>query len=123
MQGGLGNDRFIFASGDSGVTAGSLDQIQDWAGGTNASPVDTLVFGATAGSATNYLELTAANYDAAVTAANAQIAGSVVTYVAVQVGTDVVVFADGTPGTSNATDAVVLVGRTLADIDYTNIVT
>ncbi|MDB5449807.1 MAG: hemolysin-type calcium-binding region protein, partial [Phenylobacterium sp.] len=51
------------------------------------------------------------------------------TYVAVQVGSDVVVFSDsiaasGTNGTVNAgaEDAVVLVGRSLADIDFSNII-
>jgi len=72
----------------------------------------------------NYLELTASTYDQALSLANTQISTAAVDYVVVQVGADVVVFAD-TAGanTSNPDDAVVLVGRTLADISAGNIIT
>ena len=105
-------------AGDSGTTAGSLDQILDW------QATDALHFGAlTAGTdGSNYLELTATSYDAALTLANGQIAAGTVDYVVIQVGSDVVVFADTGANNVTADDAVVLVGRTLADISAANII-
>ena len=117
----------------AGSTAGSLDQITDWTGGTPGATVDVLYFqyanGAlavthsAAGSATNYLELSAADYATAYSAADTQIKGTPVQYVAVQIGGDVVLFANETGTHANGVeDAIALVGKTLADIDYTNIV-
>jgi Ca2+-binding RTX toxin-like protein len=117
LRGGNGNDLFNTGNGDSGVTAGSLDQILDW------QATDALHFAA-GGAATdgvNYIELTAASYDAALALANGQIAGGVVNYVVVQVGSDTVVFTDTGNDNGTAEDAVVLVGRTLADISAANI--
>ena len=48
---------------------------------------------------------------------NAQIGSGTAEYVAVQVGADVIVFADSRNDDGVADDAVVLAGRTLADID------
>jgi Ca2+-binding RTX toxin-like protein len=118
LRGGNGNDLFTFASGDSGVTAGSLDQILDW------QNTDALHFGglAAATDGTTYIELTASSYDAALTLANTQITAGTVEYVVVQVGGDVVVFADTAGNHGTAEDAVTLVGRTLADISAANVV-
>jgi hypothetical protein len=71
----------------------------------------------------SYTEQTATDYADAVAKAGS-IMSATVKYVAVQVGADVVVFADtnGTAGLQAGDDAVVLVGRSLTDIDYTNIV-
>jgi len=125
LRGGNGSDVFVFGTaGNSGVTAGLLDQILDW------QNTDALHFGAASpalpGAATdgaNYLELTASSYDAALVLAQGQIAhaGATVDYVVVQVGSDVVVFAD-TGNTNAVTDAVTLVGRTLADISADNVI-
>ena len=49
-----------------------------------------------------------------------EIASNSKEYVVVQVGADVVVFADVDGGADDAEDAVVLVGRTLADISALN---
>ena len=106
------------AAGDSGVTPGSLDQVKDWVS------TDTLAFGGGATASVDgadYLEITTPDYASGLAAANAQLAGGVVNYVAVQIGTDVVVFAD-VAGTNSASDGVVLVGRTLADISGSNII-
>ena len=65
----------------------------------------------------NYREITAANYDDAFAAATALRTGPEVLYVSVQVGADVVVF-----GLGPASSAVLLTGRTLADIGFGNIV-
>jgi len=108
------------------------DQIKDWEGGTSAAPLDHLHFAGLAGvttvlgtaDASNYVEVTAASYDAATALANTFFQGNQVHYVVAQVGTDVVVFADTTNGggLTAGDDAVVLVGRSLTDIDTTSII-
>ena len=119
LRGGNGNDQFVFTALDSGTTAGSLDQIQDW------QSTDKLSLGFGVGSLSNYAEaLTAApDYATALSSAtNFFATGSTAfTYFAVQIGGDVVVFVDNA-GSTGPTDAIVLVGRTLADIDQTNFV-
>jgi hypothetical protein len=61
------------------------------------SSSDTLRFGAgqTGVEGVNYVETTATDYASALTVANGQLAGSA-NFVAVQIGGDVVVFADAT---------------------------
>ena len=80
-----------------------------------------LVGGATAADGVNYLELSASTYEAALALATTQISGGTVDYVVVQVGTDVVVFADNGGAANTVEDAVVLVGRTLADISASSV--
>jgi Ca2+-binding RTX toxin-like protein len=123
MTGGAGIDQFQLWSGDSGVVAGQLDRITDWAGGE-----DRLFFGSGAaetavgaGSSANYVETTAADYGAALSFANTQIAAGAVNYVAAQIGGDVVVFADTEMNNGSADSAVVLVGRSLFDITFSNL--
>jgi Ca2+-binding RTX toxin-like protein len=134
LTGGTGKDTFNFAAGDSnaGVATdvGKQDQITDWEGGTSATPVDMLHFaGLGVVNAGNhlqtYVETTAADYGSALTAAgNAFSQATPFQIAVVQVGNDTIVFANN-GGTANALDAtdtaVVLVGRTLNDIDFTNI--
>lgn len=122
LRGGTGADRFLFSSGDSGTTEGTLDRILDWAGGRSAGPSDQIVFiGLPAATQTTYLEMTASSYGVSKVLADVQIAAGN-NYVAVQVGPDVVLFVDSGNNNGVAEDAVILVGRTLADIDYTNII-
>jgi Ca2+-binding RTX toxin-like protein len=118
LTGGAGADRFVFAAGDSSTLAGNGDQIMDWAS------EDSIAFtGNPAGTALNYMETTAATYADALTAANTAIAAGTFNYVAVAVGADVVLFADlPAAGDGTADLAVVLIGRTLADIDFSDIV-
>jgi hypothetical protein len=91
---------------------------------TDASLTPATVGTGTAGSL--YIEGTATDYASATTLADTRF-GQGFHVVAVQVGGDVVVFADTSNATTNAAnldagdDAVVLVGRSLTDIDYTNI--
>ena len=109
---------FVAGAGFAGdAVAGSLDQILDW------STADGMHFGALAAASdgTNYLELSTSTYDAALTLANTQVAAGTNLYVVVQVGSDTVVFVD-TDGDHDIDDAVVLVGRTLADIAAANII-
>jgi hypothetical protein len=63
----------------------------------------------------SFATATAATLDDALAAAQADIGGGAVDLVAVQVGNDVVVFGDS-HGLNEADAAVVLVGKTLADI-------
>jgi Ca2+-binding RTX toxin-like protein len=123
LDGGAGSDQFLFAPLDSPAVAGQMDRIIDWSsddhlafafqGGLVSTPM---------GSALNYVETTAASFSAALTAANALIAGGNTEYVSVQVGSDVIVFADTNGDHGVAEDAVTLVGRTLADISAQNII-
>ncbi len=62
------------------------------------------------------LTATAADYAAALSAANAKIAAGASDYVAVKVGADVIVFADSHHNNGTADAAVVLVGKSLSDI-------
>jgi hypothetical protein len=68
--------------------------------------------------------VTATDYANATSLANTFFAGGTVHYVVAQVGADVVVFADTNHGggLDAGDDAVVLVGRSLTDIDTTSII-
>lgn len=121
VAGGAGADQFQFYAADSSLGSGAFDTIIDWTGSEDHLYFDTgedVPIGA--GSASNYAETSAASYAAALTAANAQIAGGVVNYVSVQVGGDVYVFADEANNNGGADGVVLLVGRTLNDIAFGN---
>jgi Ca2+-binding RTX toxin-like protein len=115
LTGGGGADAFEVQAGDSPSSIASghlerLDHITDW---TNS---DFLQFtGGPPMSANGYQEATAATFDQALSIA---ITNSLtpVHYLAVQVGSDVIVFGDVGP-----IEAVVLTGRTLADISQANV--
>ena len=115
LSGGLGVDTFRFISGDSGTTIGSLDLIQDWTSG--ADKLDLVGAG---GTVTNYVETSAIDYANGLANANTAFgANPGLDYYVAQIGTDVVIFTDS--GTNTTTDAIVLVGKTLADIAFTDI--
>ena len=121
IAGGAGSDQFAISSGDAGTVLAQLDSIIDW------SVEDRLYFEndntetpVGSGSAANYAETSATDYVAALSLANAQIAGGVVDYVAVQVGENVFVFVDSLNNNGTADSAVRLVGRSLADISFSN---
>jgi Ca2+-binding RTX toxin-like protein len=116
LEGDAGSNLFLIAAGDSPAASGQMDTVLDW------SAFDRLNFGGPAGATANYVETTAGTFSAALAAANAQIAGGVVEYVSVQVNSDVIVFADSKGDHGAAEDAVILQGRTLADISADNIV-
>jgi Ca2+-binding RTX toxin-like protein len=120
LTGGAGADQFQFYSTEASTAQGQLDTVLDW------ESQDHLFFanadtgaGVGAGTSANYVELTASDYASALAAANAQIHGGTIEYVAVQVGADVVVFAD-TFLNHTAGSAALLVGRSLADISASN---
>src|SRR6185312_6676421 len=107
LDGGAGSDLFLIASGDSPAVAGQTDTIVNWAHEDHLSFVfQNGQLLTPSANAFNYVETTASSFAAAQAAANAQIAGGVVEYVAVQVGGDVVVFADDKGDHGAADDAV-----------------
>ena len=118
LEGGAGSDLFLISA-----AAGRMDTVIDWSSADRLS----FVFGGgslltPAGTALNYVETTAGSFSAALATANAQIVGGVVEYVSVQVGSDVIVFADSNGDHGAADDAVILRSQTLASIDASNII-
>ncbi|HEX7945217.1 MAG TPA: hypothetical protein VF495_11155 [Phenylobacterium sp.] len=106
MEGGDGADAFVFAEGDGAPVA--PDIITDW------TSDDRLVFGAVGA----YQEASAP--DAGRTYANSLIAGGA-RFVAMQTPSGVIVYADTAGNGGVAEDAVLLSGRTLADISAANL--
>jgi Ca2+-binding RTX toxin-like protein len=111
--GGQGADLFFLGSGQSNLQAGRLERIMDWShedriGAFNIGDLSQ-----------NYVETTAPDYASALSRAQSAPANGVVV---VQVGSDVIVFTDvpASPNSIVVPDAVMLVGRTLADIDVSN---
>jgi len=115
LSGGTGADVFVINPGDSPAVDGQTDRIVDW------EKADFISFGGPSGTAGNFLKLEAGGFAGALSAANQRIASGAADYVAVQVGDDVIVFADSRGDNGVADDAVYLPGRTLADIDFGNI--
>jgi Ca2+-binding RTX toxin-like protein len=114
LSGGAGANFFVVGHGDSGVSQGAIDQITDW------TSSDVLDLGNLTGTNGNYLETTATTYSAALALANAQIGSGAADIVAVSVGSDVIVFADTGADNGAADDAVLLAGKTLADVSFGN---
>ena len=86
---------------------------------TNSSGADKLDL-VTVGSVTNYVETSAIDYANGLANANTAFgANPGLDYYVAQIGTDVVIFTDS--GTNTTTDAIVLVGKTLSDIAFTDI--
>jgi hypothetical protein len=117
LTGGPGQDQFnIAVTWTDGGGVPFPPKVTDWETGdrlhfdiSNAGP----------GAAANYSETSAADAAAALAAARATvITGSALHYLAVQVGADVLVFAVS----ASEIDEAVLTGRSLADIDFSNIV-
>ncbi|HEX4709448.1 calcium-binding protein [Phenylobacterium sp.] len=111
LTGGAGSDTFLI-SGKVTATQDGLDRITDFTHGE-----DRLGFGGqTSLSGHSFWSGSAATYGDAVAAAAQQITSGAADVVAVQVGSDVIVFAD-TSLHNHMDSAVVLVGKTLADIN------
>jgi Ca2+-binding RTX toxin-like protein len=118
LSGGEGQDLFLLVNRISLATTGmpaDAAQIVDWQQGDK---IDFVANDLLAATAANYREISAANLDAAYSAAQ-DLRGQGINYVAAQVGDDVAVF--GTSFTFQRA-AVLLVGRTLSDIDFNNII-
>lgn len=116
LSGGGGNDEFVFNHGDSSTTGGLWDQITDW------SSTNKLHFTSAAAIANgNYTETTAADAATAFSTASTDIGSGAHDVVVVQVGTDTLVFVDDLQN-NTVGNAVVLIGKTLADIDFSNFI-
>jgi serralysin len=108
LTGGPGAD--VFVIGGPVHDPGGLDQITDFTHGQ-----DLIRFhDAPAVTAANFATGTAVDFNAALAAANADMASGA-DVVAVQVGTNVLVFADEDGG-HHVDHGVLLVGKTLADV-------
>jgi Ca2+-binding RTX toxin-like protein len=118
LSGGAGTDHLVggdgadvFVAGELTATAAGLDRVADFTHGQDKvdfAGLDTVAAG-------DFASASAASYTAALTSANAIMGDSGEHVVAVQVGGDVIVFADTTDD-GQASSAIVLVGRTLADV-------
>jgi Ca2+-binding RTX toxin-like protein len=106
LSGGAGNDHFRFDNG-SGYASGTFPQIMDW------SSSDHLQFSVSLTATLGFFKAVASDYTSAVTMAQQMIYAGHLEVLAVQVGSDVIVFSSDT--------AVDLVGRSLADISGANI--
>ena len=115
MEGGAGADLFILRDGLAGPALTSIfaDRIIDW---SSADHISLRVAGAP-----GYVETSDPDYQAAVVEAQDLISRGAVEVVAVQVGGDVLLFADGSAANTIFT-ATILVGRTLADISADNFI-
>ncbi len=110
LTGGAGGD--TFGVDKLAKTAAGLDRITDFTHGEDHIDLHGLSL-----DEGELGKLEAPDYASALAAANAQLADGQVDAVAVQVGGDVIVFGD-TSHANHADAAVILVGRTLADIGY-----
>jgi hypothetical protein len=113
MTGGLGADTYEIETNAAAVAA-DADIVVGFSSGT-----DKLEFGGAAGSATNYLETTAASFTAAETAAATDL-NSTIIYAAYDVGSDTYVFYGAVSGTPTAvvklSGVASLTGIAFADI-------
>ena len=111
LTGGAGNDTFLVESHPSAAGVAGLDRITDFTHGE-----DRLVFGEHVTLTDGAFGVgTAATYDDALALARDEIGSSSVNVAAIQVGSDVIVFADADHH-DHIDAAVVLVGKTLADL-------
>jgi Ca2+-binding RTX toxin-like protein len=117
LYGGAGRDQFEFAS-NTRPGEGFDDLIADWSSEDHFNFAQVSIYSILP---RQYSEFVARDYDDAYTTANQHIMFTGAHYVAAQVGDDVIVFADTNGDSSDGADiAVMLVGKTLADIAYTN---
>jgi len=115
LTGGLGDDTFVFAKGDTTWSLNSdagVDVITDW------EATDRLSFGPSGGEIIHYGEQTATNWLAAATTAPQIMASQHLSHLAMQVGTDVYVFAAPNGSVENV---VKLANTTLDKISADNI--
>lgn len=110
LFGGAGADRFEFSIPTPAV-AGNVPAVMDW------SSEDSLRLLGVAGTASNVGLTTAPDFQTSVATAASML--QTLTYVAVQVGPDVIIFYGG----ASPPNAIDLVGRSLADISFHNFVT
>jgi Ca2+-binding RTX toxin-like protein len=123
IDGGAGGDLITTGGGADVIVIGQAQSLNIWNQTdvvTDWSSSDTVRFAHMSGDATAYAEGSAADYGSATTFANNLIASGSVNVVAVQIGSDVAVFADSADDNGSVDDLVVLSGRTLADVSASN---
>lgn len=119
LSGGEGRDRFELAT-VAAPTEGQDDVIVDWQAGDQLHFPQVTLYEILPKS---YSEFVAESYAQALSIANQHISGAGAVYVAAQVGADVIVFADADGDPADGADtAVVLLGRSLADISLSDFV-
>ena len=121
LFGGEGKDRFEFVA-KTAPSAGVEAEIRDWEAGDQLHFAAVSILGTSAILPLSYSEFVAADYATALAIANEHISASGAVYVSAQVGADVYVFADTGDPADGADVAILLTGRTLADIGLTNFV-
>ena len=102
LTGGAGADTFVVANGDTGNSLVTADSVTDF------QAADFFDFAQVAGSAANYTQAAAADFAAALVAADLAMNGTIL-YAAYDIGADVVVFAD-TNGDGTSDQAIILTG-------------
>ncbi|RAK68481.1 hypothetical protein DJ019_00155 [Phenylobacterium kunshanense] len=124
LSGGDGADEFDFYGGQSFTELSDLDVILDWTSADYLYFQDLKTGDAVGpGVGFNYFEGFASTYEAALAMANAQIAAGEINYVAIQVGSDVFVFADSLTNNGVADTAVRLANCTLDAMGFANFLT
>ena len=119
LIGGEGRDMFELATAGRPML-GRDDVIADW---ESHDQIHFIQVGIGTVLPQQYSEFVAADYASALSAANGHIAGAGATWVAAQVGADVIVFANTDGDAANGADtAVRLLGRSLADIGLENFI-
>lgn len=119
--GGEGRDRFDFISKvDPSVDLEA--EIRDWESSDTLHFDAVSILGANAILPISYSEFVANSYEAAVLIAGEHISAAGATYAVAQVGSNVYVFADTGDPHDGADIAILLTGRTLADISLSNFV-
>ena len=110
LSGGAGADKFIFGAGLT--STGAVPAIIDWDG-----TQDTLSFLGFTPNPSDFASGTAATFADAIALATMDTTQAHFSFVAVQVGSDLILFAGGAGGPSSVVD---LVGRSLADFTPTH---
>lgn len=121
LFGGDGADRFEFV-GKIEPPAGIEAEIRDWNSADSLHFDAVTVLGGASILPPTYSEFVTSSYEKAVLTANDHISATGASYVAAQVGDDVYVFADTGDPQDGADIAILLIGRTLADISLANFV-
>lgn len=119
LYGGEGRDRFEFVA--KAPSAGDADAvIMDWEAHDTLSFAEVSILSSPSILPLSYSEFVADSYAQALAIANEHISGAGAKYVAAEVAGSVIVFVDTGDPADGADIAVVLAGRTLADISLSN---
>ena len=121
LSGGEGRDRFEIVA-KTAPSVGLEAVIGDWESGDQIHFAAVSILSTSSILPLSYSEFVAADYATALSIANEHISATGAVYVSAQVGSDVYVFADTGDPADGADVAILLTGRTLADIGLPNFV-